>query len=179
MKSAMRGGIGPGAGVVGSLLLVIGALAALNWRLLGMTIDISPVGVGGGTGALDGIIVAAGVAPFEAKPLSSYPETAARPLFSPTRRPRAVTARPTAEQPAPPRPAVDLHLVGVMMVAPAQKRALIRSPHQPRGNWIAEGEQIDGWTLSRITESAVVVESGGQRHELKLHPSGAARSADR
>ncbi|HZA00989.1 MAG TPA: hypothetical protein VE665_01785, partial [Hyphomicrobiaceae bacterium] len=75
-------GCRPRAGVV-ILLLVIGALAALNWRLLAMTIDISPVEINRGAGSHESVDAAA-VVPFQLKPLSSFAETGARPLFSPT-----------------------------------------------------------------------------------------------
>jgi hypothetical protein len=150
------------------LLLVIGALAALNWRLLAMTIDISPVEINRGAGSHD-IIDAAPVAPFHLKPLSSFAETEARPLFSPTRRPSAVAAQ--AQLRSPP----DVQLVGVMMIAPTQKRALIRSPHEPRGRWLSEGGQIGGWNVLTIGASEVIIDGRGGRHELKLPRPGANR----
>ena len=65
------------------------------------------------------------------------------------------------------------------MIAPAEKRALIRSPHERRGRWISEGGQIDGWKLLTIGASEVVIEGGGGRHELKLHRPGAGRTDKR
>jgi hypothetical protein len=163
----------PRAGIVIAVLLPLGALAVLNVWLLAMTIDISPSSVDHGASSFERVIEAAAIAHFEAKPLSSYRETEARPLFSPNRRPAAATAQPSAEPPSGSPP--DLQLVGVMMIAPAQKRALIRSSHQPRARWISEGGQIDGWKLLTIGASAVVIERSGVRQELKLHRPAAAR----
>jgi hypothetical protein len=152
------------------LLLAVGALAALNWRLLAMTIDISPAGLDGSAGPLESAVEAAAVAPFEPKPLSSFRDIEARPLFSPTRRPRAAAAQAAADVPplGPPRSPPDLRLVGLMMMAPAEKRALIRSPQEPRGRWLSEGGQVDGWNVLTIGANAVVIEGRGGHHELKL-----------
>jgi hypothetical protein len=172
MISTWRGW-GPRAGIVITVLSPIGALAVLNVWLLAMTIDISPSGVDHGASSFEHVIKAAAIAPFEAKPLSSYRETEARPLFSPNRRPATATAQPSPEAPSGSPP--DLQLVGVMMIAPAQKRALIRSPHQPRARWISAGGQIDGWKLLTIGASAIVIERSGGRQELKLHRPAAPR----
>lgn len=170
MKRNTIEGLRPRASVV-VLLLATSALAALNCRLLTMTIDISPAGVGGGAGPLESVTEAAAVAPFEPKPLSSFPETEARSLFSPTRRPPPASAQTAA----PARALPDLRLVGVMMIAPAQKRALIRSPLAPRGRWIAEGGQVDEWNVLSIGADAVVITGHGGRHELKLPRPGTDR----
>jgi hypothetical protein len=163
-------GCRPGAGVV-ILLPLIGALAALNWRLLAMTIDISPVEIDRGAGSR-GIVDAAAVAPSELKPLSSFPQTGARPLFSPTRRPSAVAAQ--APSPSPP----DLRLIGVMTIAPDHRSALLRSTHEPRGRWISEGGQIGQWNVVTVGPSEVVIAGRGGRHELKLPRRGANRRAN-
>ena len=175
MKSTTAG-LRPSPGVA-LLLLAVGALAALNWRLLTMTIDISPAGLDQGAGALERVVEAAGVAPFAPKPVSSFPETGARPLFSPTRRPRVVAEQTAAQVPTPepPRSPPDVRLVGVMMVASGEKRALIRLPHAPRGRWLSEGGQIDGWKLLTIGANAAVIEGRGGRHELKLPSPGTNR----
>jgi hypothetical protein len=167
-------GLRPRAGIVIAVLPLIGALAVLNVWLLAMTIDISPSGVDDGASSFERVIeAAAAIAPFEAKPLSSYRETEARPLFSTNRRPATATAQPSPEAPSGSPP--DLQLVGVMMIAPAQKRALIRSPHQPRARWISEGGQIDGWKLLTVGTSAIVIERSGGRQEVKLHRPAAPR----
>jgi hypothetical protein len=160
----------PTAGAV-VLLLVIGALAALNWRVLRMTIDISPAETDRGAGSREDVAEAAAVAPFDPKPLSSFPETGARPLFSPARRPSAVAAQALSRSPP------DVQLVGVVMIAPTQKRALIRSPHEPRGRWLSEGGQIGGWNVLTIGASEVIIDGRGERHELKLPRPGTTRRA--
>jgi hypothetical protein len=162
----------PRARIVIAVLLPLGALAVLNVWLLAMTIDISPSGVDHGTSSFERVIEAAAIAPFEAKPLSSYRETEARPLFSPNRRPAATIAQPSAEAPSSSPP--DLQLVGVM-IAPAQKRAFIRSSRQPLARWVSEGGQIEGWKLLTIGVSAIVIERSGGRQELKLHRPAASK----
>jgi hypothetical protein len=156
------------------LLMVVGALAVINWRLMVMSIDISPAG-GDEPDSLP-TVEAAAAGRFEPKPLSTFPETEARPLFSPTRRPRAAGQTAVdATPPTPSRSAPDLRLVGVMMIAPAQKRALFRSPLEPRGHWISEGGLIDGWKVLTVGANAVVIEGRGGRHHLTLPRSGANR----
>ncbi len=96
-----------------------------------------------------------------------FRETVGRPLFNPSRRP--VQRKETAEA-GPSATVSDLRLVGVMKTADRPPRALLRSPNQPNGKWIAEGAELNGWRLHKVNERSVVLQSGARSHELKLSP---------
>lgn len=114
----------------------------------------------------------------EAQP-RNYPETFARPVFSPTRRPFAPPpppAPPAPEpvvEPPPPQPvaapdASQLQLKGIMF-AGATARALVVSPESPSGQWLTVGSTIMGWKLTRIGDDVVSLDAGTATAELKLY----------
>lgn len=116
-----------------------------------------------------------------------FPETLARPLFSPSRR---VFMAPVLEPPpedipapdlAPPEPVIvdlpppvqqadasGLELKGVML-GDAIARALILSPSLPAARWLTIGSEVQGFRLVSIADDRVVLESGPQSIELKLY----------
>ncbi len=165
--------------MLGSL---IAALGFLNWKLTGMPVDISPLQ--GGASTNDAPNSAAGDLPSDSarRPLSELSETVSRPLFHPTRRP--VVDRPS--EPSEPEAiaaatrelaAVQssrLSLVGVMKSG-GKGRALLRPEGQTYGTWVEVGGEIDGWRLSAITDSRVLIEKSGGQEELLLHAPAAGR----
>lgn len=162
-----------------ALLLIIGAvlgMALLNWRLLTMDIDISPVS---GTDAADPALLSeADWLPGEAGVAEAvtYPEMLARPLFRSSRRP-ADAAKPqvAAQESTPPEHAAklpdDIRLVGIMKETGGAGRALIRSGASPTGQWVEIGHVLEGWRLSRIEAGSVYFETGGEKQKLSLFPS--------
>jgi hypothetical protein len=102
--------------------------------------------------------------PVDHDPLSAFDEMVRRPVFTASRSPFA----PTQSSPnlaGPP----DIRLTGVAIDA-SKKRALLRSPQQPQGRWVEQGQSIDGWQLQSVRDDAVVITSGQQMHELRLYP---------
>ena len=101
-------------------------------------------------------------APFTMPPLETYAEVTARPLFFPTRRPAPVQAV-SAEL-------VDaraLVLVGVIL-SETGRVALIARTNLPGAHRVAEGEEIEGWTLASIEADRVVLHHGTTEAELRL-----------
>ncbi|HEX2257783.1 MAG TPA: hypothetical protein VHG92_14010 [Afifellaceae bacterium] len=111
-------------------------------------------------------------------------EILGRPLFSPTRRPPIPEPQPVAEPlPAPrvvtfvaeePEPPVsqasdlrELRLIGVLR-ADEQRRALVTTPEEPEGIWLAEGQELLGWRIVAIAPNEIEVASGEERHTLSL-----------
>jgi hypothetical protein len=89
-------------------------------------------------------------------------EIKARPLFFKSRRPYQPPAPQTAET-APPTAATaietaiaaeSLTLKGVFLGSPFS-RALIVSPANPNGIWVAHGGEIEGWKIEDVAASQV------------------------
>lgn len=131
-----------------------------------------------GAAAADGG-TAAGGAPvdgglgFDMPPLAIYSEIAARPLFSPTRRP------PPPEEAAPEEPEEgpaagtdDLLLRGIA-IADDSRVALIERRATGELVRALEGQSVDGWRVAAIAPDAVVLTSGGgDEHTLKIEKDG-------
>ena len=157
-------------------LLAIAAclgLALLNWRILNMGIDTSPVAPGtGGEAALaqvEGLTAEPDIAAN-----SAFPETLERPLFRANRRPPdpkkpdVAAARPSQPQIAAKLPD-GLALVGIIKEGGVE-RALLRTHGSEQGQWVGIGYVLDGWRLSRIDNGSVIFEAGGQKQALSLFP---------
>ena len=111
-------------------------------------------------------------APAEAKllpplaafaPEQAYPETATRPLFTPTRRP---APEPAAQQQAAFQPGQYV-LLGVTM-AGDNRIAMLREKSTGRIYRIARGGEINGIKLAAIERDTVTLAMGGQQEQLPL-----------
>ena len=158
------------------VLILIGGLGLLNFKLADAPVDTSPIPV------LDSPTseTNAKASPPDSlvpRSLSEFGETIVRPLFSPTRRPVvAQVVPPEAETAAVESPAPEasasvpsrLTLIGLMRVGD-RDRALIRSEDALRGTWIEVGQEISGWRVSEIDDKGVVIKGTSSRQVLFLH----------
>lgn len=102
----------------------------------------------------------------------AYPETAARPLFTPTRRPA----------PAAPTVAGNMQkgqfiLTGVIAVG-EQRIALLREKTSGKVHRVERGKEVNGLTLSSVENDKVTLAQGGDHEELTLQvQKGAAAAA--
>ncbi len=154
--------------VSGGVLL---ALGALNVNLAHTPIDISPIAstapfaTGGGEGRTS-------VMPQASVPLTELRETIERPLFMPSRRP--VQARPAAARNIPPpveveQAPINLRLSGTIHTGSSAGRALIVSSGEPKGRWLEEGAEIEGWSVVAVERFAVQMRSGQRLRQLDMH----------
>jgi len=104
-------------------------------------------------------------------PDAAYPETAARPLFTPTRRP------------APPAPAVAGNMVkgqftlqGVIAVGNL-RIALLREKTSGKVHRVERGKDVNGVTLSVVDPDKVTLAQGGDEEVLTLQVSKGAPTA--
>ena len=97
---------------------------------------------------------------FVMPPLRDFGEVLARPVFSETRRP----APPEAV--AAPASSAPFALVGVV-VSPGERHVLLEHGQPPRIDRVAEGQELDGWTLEAVELDRVVLRRGDSRVELK------------
>ena len=91
---------------------------------------------------------------------------AARPLFSPSRRPFVATeadeAPPEAPESLPP-----LELIGVLLTD-QQRAALIRPLDGSAASWVREEESVAGWRLDRIERSRVHLSADDRIETVEL-----------
>ena len=111
---------------------------------------------------------------------AGFPETFARPLFAPGRRPFSAPPQdaPPLELPPeavalelPPEPQADasgLALKGVM-IGDAIAQALILSATSSVSQWLTVGSEVQGFKLIAIEDDRVILEAGPQKVELKLY----------
>lgn len=177
MQSAERKTSGP---AVQSLLIVaaLGGLAYLDWKIYGLQLETAPLvaTLENGKPASDttGDRLPAGV---PVKSAAAYPQSVARPLFHPDRRPfdppKPVVAAALPVVQAPALEADKLQLIGVMLTGSDKYRALIRNG-EDAGEWLVVGDQIQGWKLRAIAPDGVVLATarpmgaGSTSQEVKL-----------
>ncbi|MGE3872945.1 MAG: hypothetical protein AB7F74_08320 [Parvibaculaceae bacterium] len=111
---------------------------------------------------------------------ASFPETLARPLFSPTRKPPeprppepVAVAPPQPMEPTPPPqtqaiPTDGFVLKGVF-INDKRQLALLQTPSSPQGVWLATGARVEGWTVTLIEKQAIAIEANGQVQKLTLY----------
>jgi general secretion pathway protein N len=158
---------------------VVAALGAVNWWVIGLEPGSASV-------ATDGVPadVAAQLAlaarPDDERPLSEFGETVRRPLFTATRRPYVppdpIQKAPEPAPAEPSRPPPNVRLIGVVIDA-GKKRVLLRTPEQPRGRWVEEGDTVDGWLVRSVAADAAIVALGRETHELRLYPAPSSTPA--
>lgn len=160
--------------------IIAAGLIAMNIALYNTPVDISPTMPAQRTGAKS----QAGIAsPSTTPDTTNFAETFERPLFSPSRRkfvpapveekPVEVASTPPAAQPqpqpsAPPSPPPSL--LGIS-VSGGNAKALLQVAGGGPATWFANGEAVDGWTISRIDGNQAVLMRDGQETRLSLYPA--------
>jgi len=113
-------------------------------------------------------------------PEQEYAETAARPLFTPTRRPAPMQA-----QSASPTMVKGQYTLTAVMSAGGTKIALLREKASGRVVRVEQGKELNGITVAQIDREQVTLAQGGDQEVLSLlvtkaggvaalgpHPSG-------
>ncbi|HEX7968617.1 MAG TPA: hypothetical protein VF502_10375 [Stellaceae bacterium] len=96
---------------------------------------------------------------FAMPPLRSFGDVLARPLFAETRRPPILSVPADARSSA-------FTLVGIVISA-RERHALVEHGQPPRVERIAEGQDIDGWTVEKILPDRVMLGRADARIEVK------------
>lgn len=104
--------------------------------------------------------------------LPNYPDIAGHPLFYPTRQPWAPPAVPVSSGPPAPAPKElpplqNYQLSGVVISA-ERRIAVLKAKDGGKTVMIAEGQDLDGWKLRRITRDAAHFTAGGSVYDLKF-----------
>ncbi|MEQ1718042.1 MAG: hypothetical protein ABL907_19045 [Hyphomicrobium sp.] len=187
------------------LAIATPALALLNWQIATRPLDVTPLSPAAAALPAEAItpeadktvLIAADAAALDR--MAEFTETLARPLFRADRRP--YVAKPVAEMAAtavaeqapaiadvpssdsiaqkpnaPPLPA-GLTLVGIMSDAAGERRALLRFAGATANRWLAAGAELDGWTITTMTPTAISLSASGATATLELYTATAGGSA--
>lgn len=98
-----------------------------------------------------------------AAPEQAYPETTARPLFTPTRRPAPpenVAAKPAFSR-------GQFVLQGVIVVG-QEKTALLKEKASGKVHRVESGKDLNGITVERIDPTEVTLAMGGEKEKIAL-----------
>lgn len=147
------------------LCAVVTALCLVNWWVMALE-PAPPLAAASSADTPEPPVF--GQRPIDPRPLSDFEEIVRRPLFTASRKPFVVSTEATQTLAGLRSP--DIRLAGVAIDA-GKKQALLRTPQQPQGRWVEQGDSIDGWLLQSVRDDAVIVASGQQTHELRLYPS--------
>lgn len=101
---------------------------------------------------------------FSLPTLSSFASVGERPLFSPDRRPPAQSVDGTGAW-------SSFSLSGII-ITPQSREALVSHGKPPTIAHLAEGQIVEGWTVSAIYPDHVVFRDRLTEHELKLIDKG-------
>ena len=107
---------------------------------------------------------------FEPPPRDEVEAIAARPLFSPSRRPFVAAEEEAA--PAPARSLPPVTLIGVLLTE-QQRAALLQAVGEGAPSWVREGNRIQGWQIERIEQSRVHLRAGDRVETVELRPDTA------
>ncbi len=105
------------------------------------------------------------------KPADADVQTLTRPIFSKTRRPYLSKDKKQASPaaPIPAAPPTNLKLLGLAKYKDVQS-AFIVSGSTPGGKWCAVGDEIDGWKVTRMQNSEVILQSDDRTVQISLYP---------
>jgi hypothetical protein len=114
---------------------------------------------------------------FEPPGREQLDEIAARPLFSPARRPFAEAEPEDALAPAP-ASLPPLELIGVLLTE-QRRAALLRPLDGGDPGWVREEDAMAGWRLEKIERSRVHLAAGDRLEVLELRADTAVSVEDR
>jgi hypothetical protein len=104
--------------------------------------------------------------PFDPPPRDLFAEIAARPLFSPSRRPFVPEDEPAANLRDE---SIAIELVGTLLTA--QGRAALLQPQGQDAQWVLAGQQIAGWQVVTIERDEVNLRLDEEARTLALRTS--------
>jgi hypothetical protein len=148
-----------------SALVLLGA-ASVGWELSAPT--TLPLAAPPPHTAMAGSASAVAAAPAHA----AYSAIGRHPLFSPTRQPWVPPpAAVDSARHAAPAPPAGFAVIGTV-VGGGIRRAIVRPPNGDTTILLAEGQQLQGWTLRRIGRESLRFERAAATWQLRLSPPG-------
>jgi hypothetical protein len=111
-----------------------------------------------------------------ARPINSYQQILARPVFFKTREPfvaRPIPVAIPAQAPKPPPPVrvvVDPGIsVGGIMISGGVRKAYLHKTSEPNGVWVREGDEYVGWKVQSINVGSAKLRQNDRTIELPLY----------
>lgn len=159
---------------------LLAGMIALNLRWANAQIDLTPLSA---RTVADNAPADASIADAQSGlPTFDLEEALQRPLFHADRRPfsppppeptpepvlEVAPPQPVAEA-VPPAPPLEMRLAGVSLSGD-QRRALLGPASGADLRWYAEGQSVEGWTLSDISSQDVHFTNGERSVRFKLYP---------
>ncbi|MEE8515751.1 MAG: hypothetical protein V3T02_03840 [Alphaproteobacteria bacterium] len=95
---------------------------------------------------------------FAMPPITTYPETVKRPLFSPSRQPPEQTTEIPEPKPVPDQD-IKARLSGII-ITPEGRFALLQKPQETEAIRIREGQNFEGWVVKSIQADRIVLNRG-------------------
>ena len=109
-----------------------------------------------------------------AKPIGTYRQTLAQPVFFKSREPYVA---PPPPPPTPPTPAAMPKAPAPVVVDPGLtvgqgvRKAYLQGKSDPHGSWVSEGETLTGWKVQAIGADGVKLQQQDHTIELQLYPA--------
>jgi hypothetical protein len=107
------------------------------------------------------------------RPIESYKEIVARPLFFKSREPFVPPPPPPPQSltPTSPTPVSDPGLIlGGIMINNNVRKAFVASKSGSSGSWAQEGDEFMGWQIRSIDRLGAKLEQKGRSIDLRLYP---------
>jgi hypothetical protein len=150
------------------------ALACLNaWLLTVVLTAFAPASTASLQAPVQaGKHAAANAMPVIQKAIGAYGKTLAQPVFFRTRTPYVPPPpAPVAVAAPPPIPIVNpsVSVAGVIMNDKFRKAYLLKQS-EPLGTWVAEGENVLGWTLQSVRPTGITLVQNNRTIDLELYP---------
>lgn len=148
------------------LAVAVAGLGFMDWRLLSLPVEVRSPSQSHQVSADKRPPTATAKLELSTPDYASFSIIAERPLFIAGRRFSPSGAAESAPPASEKRP--QFRLSGIMLQANTARALLQRVTGQP-AEWVAEGQDIDGWKVSRIQSGAVVLESGAGIIRVELY----------
>jgi general secretion pathway protein N len=146
--------------LVASALLCAGLAAALVLELTSAG-DADAPALGTATASAPSVALPKTPSRFTLPPLERFAEVAERPLFSSSRRPMTVEAQQSADQP------LSATLAGIV-ISPSSSSIIVSHGDPPTLTRLKQGDDLDGWSVTSIEPSRVLLRRDGAEQQLKL-----------
>lgn len=156
--------------LMAAAVVALGGLLYLQWR------DWPPALVS--ADSVEGTATTSGDSSDEAsKPLielepskdrREFDVVAERPLFRPDRRPKKKEKEPEQPQVAQETIELDGFDLTAVLITGDYKRAWLKDPREQKASEVREGDDVSGWTVSRIDAEFIILKRQGEPHTIDL-----------
>lgn len=97
-----------------------------------------------------------------------FDEVVDRTLFRPDRRPKKEEKEPDAPPVVQETTELDGFDLTAVLITAGKKRAWLKNPGGRKASEVREGDDVSGWTVSKIEEDSIILERQGQPHTIDL-----------